>query len=135
MAKMTPGRQRNAVSEGLALGLLMNDHNSIEFEGVHITSVELAFSGAWRDWPYRDHFPQVNTDLRNGSNEWVVMTHADEAKKTRLYFWDDLTIYARNDWAETDPPDELATFIDGDVPAAGWAQLAKALLDNVLAEY
>lgn len=129
---ITPSRQRNAVSEGLALGLLMNDCNTIDFPDVHITTVELSFAGAWREWRYRDRFPRVSSDLRNGSNEWIVMTHADEAKRTYLYYWDDLTIYARNDWALEDPPETLAPRIGGEVPAEGWSDLAKALLGGLL---
>jgi len=42
---ITPARQRNAVSEGIALGLLMLDRNEIPFDKFR---VDLAFEHAWK---------------------------------------------------------------------------------------
>ncbi|MGE0307166.1 MAG: hypothetical protein AB7Q27_15565 [Acidimicrobiia bacterium] len=58
-----PSRQRNAVSEGMALGLLMCGRDELRFEK---TSIDLAFMSAWRKWPFTDRFRQVDTDMRHG---------------------------------------------------------------------
>jgi hypothetical protein len=42
---ITPSRQRNAVSEGMALGLLLCDRSSLPFDKFR---VDLAFEGAWQ---------------------------------------------------------------------------------------
>lgn len=101
--------------------------------------VDLAFEHAWRDWPehYRSQFPQVNTDLRKGTDAVWVMTHADENKKTYVFFWDwsdgKLTIYGRGEWDSDDPADvEFALeVIDGDVPLEGWVSLARDFLADL----
>lgn len=52
---ISPARQRNAVSKGVALGLLMCDRSKLAFDKV---LVDLSFEGAWRNWQYRDRFPK-----------------------------------------------------------------------------
>jgi hypothetical protein len=68
----------------------------------------------WQSWLDRNksQFPQVDTDLRNGTNAVWVMTHADEKKKTYVLFWDGeagpLSIYGRrSDWDCSDNSDVL----------------------------
>ena len=46
--KISPARQRNAVSQGMALGLCMLERYEFKFEKLR---VDLAFEDAWRDWP------------------------------------------------------------------------------------
>jgi hypothetical protein len=60
-------RQRNAVSEGMALGLCMLERYEFHFDKLR---VDLAFENAWRDWPdrYKTQFRHVRTDLRNGTD-------------------------------------------------------------------
>lgn len=135
--KISASRQRNAVSEGMALGLCMLDRYEFAFNKL---KVDLAFEGAWRDWPdqYRSQYPQVGTDLRNGTDAVWVMTHADEKKQTNTFFWDTsgqiIKIYARShDGWDSDNPDDIARalrFIDGDVPIEGWVALAESFLDD-----
>jgi len=127
---ITPARQRNAVSEGMALGLLMCDRSELSFDKV---LVDLSFDGAWRNWAYRDQFSQVNTDLRNGSDGAWVMTHADHQKQVWNLYWDStgeaINIFARPQWVDQEiDPDAIADSIDGDVPAAGWLALAEDFL-------
>ncbi|MCW2540968.1 MAG: hypothetical protein JWN95_2693 [Frankiales bacterium] len=127
---ISPARQRNAVSEGMALGLLMCDRSELPFDKV---LVDLSFEGAWRNWPYRDRFSQVSTDLRNGSDGVWVMTHADKQKQVWNLYWENtgaaINVYARAQWADQDiDPDAIAESVDGNVPAAGWRALAEDFL-------
>lgn len=131
----TPARQRNAVSEGMALGLILSGHASIPFDKV---AIDLAFEGAFRSWRYADRFPQVGTDLRNGSDGVWVMTRATEGKQVWVLFWDtagrELRIFARqHDWDPNDEEDvEYAlSVIDGDVPREGWLSLAQDFLKDL----
>ncbi len=109
----------------------MCGYNTIAFPGIHITSVELGMSSSWRAWPYKDRFRQVDTDLRHGLNEQYAFTHADRDKHTMYFYWDELQIcdrpFVRNIPDLT--ADEIAQGIDGDVPSAGWKQLAQGVLD------
>lgn len=132
---MTPAGQRNAVSEGTALGLVLNGHTSIPFDKV---AVDLAFEGAFRSWRYADRFPQVKTDLRNGSDGVWVMTRATESKHVWVLFWDtsgrNLDVLARqHDWDPNDPEDVDYALkrIDGDVPREGWVSLAQDFLTHL----
>lgn len=133
----TPARQRNAISEGMALGLIVSGHASIPFNKV---AVDLAFEGAFRSWPFADRFPQVRTDLRNGSDAVGVMTRATASKHVWVLYWDtsgrELRILARQpDWHPSDAEDvEYAlSVIEGDVPREGWISLAQAFLKNLRA--
>lgn len=127
---LSPSRQRNAVSEGTALGLFMCGRVTLPFDKVMI---DLAFEGAWRSWAYRTLFSQVGTDIRNGSDGVWVMTHATESKRTSNFYWDttgrEIAIYARPQWAGEEVDEEaVAASLDGDVPADGWRALAEDFL-------
>jgi len=130
--KMTPTRQRNAVSEGAALGLVVLGYDRIRFEKWR---VDLAFESAWRNWPYRSTFSQVVTDIRQGLDGVNAMTRASEAKRTMCFYWDrgkDLAIYWRQHDFDPKSGDDLAwatRMIDGGVPLEGWKSLAQAFLD------
>jgi hypothetical protein len=132
---MSAARQRNAVSEGMALGLVMQGRTTLPFDKV---AVDLAFEGAWRGWEYASRFSQVSTDLRNGSDGVWVMTHASETKRTVVLFWDrdgrELAIYTRlSDWdpGDDDEVDYALRMIDGDVPLEGWVALARRFLERL----
>ena len=45
-------------------------------------AIDLSFESAWRSWPYRHHFSQVDTDIRRGLDGVWAMTRADERKQT-----------------------------------------------------
>lgn len=129
---LTATRQRNAVSEGMALGLLLCGCASVPFEKV---GVDLAFSGAWRGWQWRVGFPQVSTDLAKGLDGVRAMTRVTESKRTFLLFWDtsggELTIRSRQaDWDPSDGTDVdyALGVVGGDVPAEGWRALAQEFL-------
>jgi len=85
--KITAARQRNAVSQGIALGLCVLGRYEFKFDKLRI---DLAFEHAWRDWPdrYKSQFSQVDTDLRKGKDAVWVMTRADESKRVTPLFWD-----------------------------------------------
>lgn len=133
---ITPSRQRNAVSEGIALGLATLRRCEFHFEKLR---VDLAFENAWRDWPdrYKSQFKQVATDLRNGTDAVWVMTHADEDKRTMTFYWETsgskLTIHTRShDW-DSDNPEDVARavrMIPGDVPLDGWVSLAQDFVND-----
>lgn len=121
----------------MALGLVLLERNEIPLEKLR---VDLAFEHAWRDWPahYKSQFSQVNTDLQNGTDAVWVMTHADEGKRTHVFFWDrqgrSLSIYGRrHDWHGGDPADVAyaVNVIDGTVPIEGWLQLARDFLTDL----
>lgn len=128
-------RQRNAVSEGIALGLVLLGRDNFPFDKI---AVDLSFAGAWRSWPYASRFPQVNTDVRKGLDGVWVMTHADEGKHVSALFWETtgghLAIRARqHDWDPSDP-EEVAfalSVIGEDIPADGWIDLAQRFLDRL----
>lgn len=132
---VTPTRQRNAVSEGMALGLVLCGRTRLPFDKV---SVDLAFVGTWRRWEWRSRFPQVNTDLANGLDGAWAMTRATESKKVWALFWDtsggQLTVRSRQpDWDPADDADldYAVRVIDADVPAEGWFALAQEFLRRV----
>ncbi|GIJ29083.1 hypothetical protein Vqi01_42450 [Micromonospora qiuiae] len=127
---ITPSRQRNAVSEGMALGLIMCDRFTLSWDKV---AIDLSFEGAWRSWEYRHRFSQVDTDIRHGSDGVRVMTRADEGKHTFNFYWDtsgrEIAIYPRNVWSDGKVDvDQAAEWIDGGVPAKGWRELATDFL-------
>lgn len=131
---ITPSRQRNAVSEGTALGLVMCDRNALPWDKL---GIDLSFAGAWRSWSHRQRFPQVDTDLRNGSDSIWVMTHADERKHTMNFFWDtdgsEIVIYSRSLWADGEvDAEEAASLIDGGISADGWCELAADFLSRLM---
>lgn len=127
--KITPSRQRNAVSEGMALGMIMCGRRELPSDKQRI---DLSFEGAWRNWSYRDRFSQVSTDLRNGSDGIWVMTHADEHKHVWNLFWDvsgKVAVNVRSQWADEEIDAEaIADSIAGEVPASGWCALAEDFL-------
>ena len=132
MTRPTPTRQRNSVSAGMALALVLCGRTSILLEKWRD---DLAFEGAWRSWPHRVTFPQVNTDVTKGMDGTWVMVRADERKGTWPFFWETsgrkLEIFSRaDDWDEKDPEDvRLALqWLDGDVPLQGWIALAQDFL-------
>ena len=128
----TSTRQRKAVSEGMALGLLMCGRDTVPFDKLRL---DFAFVGAWRSWSYRARFPQVNTDLAKGLDGVWVLTRADARKQVSAFHWEheggQFRICVRQpDWTP-DNPDDLdfaAELIDNDVPLAGWEELAREFL-------
>lgn len=131
---LTPSRQRNAVSEGMGLGLLMRGRDSLPYDK---TRLDLAFANAWRSWPHRSKFPQVNTDLANGLDETWAFTRVDAQKKTVVLYWRQearqFQICARQpDWTpeNREDLDFAAEAIDGDVPLTAWGELAQEFLNR-----
>ena len=95
-------------------------------------SIDLAFAGAWREWPYSNRFPQVSTDLRNGLDPMHVLTRAGSSKNDWNLYWEKsakIVIRRRDQWEDRGiDVDAIADSIDGDVPAAGWRTLAEFFL-------
>ena len=138
---ISPARQKNAVSEGMALGLVMHGCDELPDERADTKfRTDQAFEKAWRDWPdsYKSQFPRVGTNLRNGTDPIWVMSHADKDKQTIGFFWSRhgyaLTIHRRRkDWDSGNPDDVNAAVdsIDGTVPLEGWKSLAADFLASV----
>ena len=139
---LSPARQRNGVSEGMAFGLVMLNRNELPF--TNKMRIDLAFERAWRDWPdrYKSQFKQVSTDLAKGKDAVWVMTDAEKTKRTAAFYWEwdggTLSIYGRQtDW-DGDDPDDIkfaVDVIDGDVPVEGWVMLAREFLNDFDREY
>lgn len=128
----TPTRQRNAVSEGIALGLLTCGRSALPFDKLRL---DLAFEGAWRSWSSRSQFPQVSTDLAKGLDAVWAMTRVDADKHTLVLYWhqegNQFQIRTRqHSWTPGNPEDLkfAAELINGDVPLAGWEELAREFL-------
>lgn len=130
----TPTQQRNSFSEGFALGLVLNGRRSLrDNKGV----IDLAVTGAFRDWAYASSFPQVRTDLR-GLDGVHAMTRVDERKHTFTFYWDqsglDIKVISRDpDWSEDDADDvSYAVKVVSDVvPRDGWQTLAESFLSRL----
>lgn len=127
----TPTQQRNSFSEGFALGLILNGRWSLAYDKV---AIDLAVTGAFREWPHAATFPQVRTDLR-GLDGVHAMTRADERKQTFAFYWDrsgpELQIVSRDpDWSEEIPNDvSYAVGIISDlVPCTGWQTLGASFV-------
>jgi hypothetical protein len=135
-AKLTPTQQRNGVSEGVALGILMCGHNELPHDKI---GIDFAFDDAWRGWSYRDRFPQVSTDMSKGGDGTRIMTRADEGKQTFDFYWEasgkTLRIMARASWQDAEVvPSEAAATIAGNVPAEAWKSLAEDFLARLFRE-
>lgn len=130
---LTRTRQRNAVSEGFAFGLLQCGYSSIDFPQIHMTSVNTRLEDAWYEWAHRETFPQVSTDLRNGSNAELVFTEADSRKGTWCYYWEDFQVFERPqiEGRQDVTLEEVADMIDGDLSAKAWKQLAIIFLKHL----
>lgn len=53
-------RQHTVVGEGLALGCVAAGLSEFNEQKL---SIQLSLEQAWRDWPYRDHFPAVHEGI------------------------------------------------------------------------
>ncbi len=132
--KMTAARQRNAVSEGMALGLVAEGYNRLDFDEARVDG---AFESAWQTWAYRSRFRQVETDMGQRMGAVPMMTHAYRAKQTPCFYWTrhgELRIFCRRD--DFDPSsvvqlEAAASMIGGEVPLAGWKALAQSYLDSL----
>ena len=127
MARLTATQQRNAVSEGFALGLLICGRDRLPFDKV---MADLAFEGAWPLWSHRHVFPQVSTDIHNGTDGSLVMTRATERKQTFSLYWDrdrELIIQSRREGSDVVVADVLRV-LDGGVPRDAWEALAAEFL-------
>ena len=128
-------RQRNAVSEGMALGLLAVGRDAVPFDTFR---VGLAFDAAWRAWPYRSQFSQVDTDLAKGLDPiWAITRVGKGSSTARILYWEDapaLSIRKRRaDWDIKNPNDiqRAVDSIDGDVPLEGWVLLASEFVAHL----
>lgn len=130
---MTPSRQRNAVSEGFALGLVLCGYSWIEFDKMR---VDMAFEGAWRSWRHKGLFPQVSRDLENGLDASIAFSRAKRQHKTWVFYWESdgatLDVVRCNpDW-DSGNPDDVAyavEMISDDADRDGWKGLASAFLE------
>jgi hypothetical protein len=125
---MTDAKQRNAVSEGIALGLLMWGSDHVELRDA--VTWDRAIEAAWWKWKYRDRLLRVSTDIRQRRNGLQVATRGRERNRVYNLYWErdcgSWFVRRRPPWDE-DPPDfeMMASDIPGGVPADGWMELAK----------
>lgn len=134
--QISASRQRNSVSQGFALGLLLNGYRSI---GGNKLSIDMAFNSAWRRWPHRSLFPTVDSNVRRHMDGYSVIVHATEARHTFALFWepsgDGYVIVARqDDWSADDPDDVdfALRVIDGGLTADAWKRLASGTAEGML---
>lgn len=124
-------RQRNAVSEGFALGLLRNDRVELPRDKV---AIDLAFDHAWRNWDRKHLYPQVSTDLRNGSDGIYVITRARKNHGVIHFYWDadswPYKVVARHGASSIEEVESIAENIDGGLPLSVWAELVRLFLDR-----
>lgn len=131
---LTATQQRNAVSEGIALGMMLLGQDRVPFDKVR---VDLAVVGAWRAWPLSSRFPQVSTDLKKGLDGINALTRAGEGQHSWVFWWDrsggTLTIRTRNDWDPSDQDDVAyaASVIDDQIPVEQWRKLAAAIIERI----
>ncbi|MEU8900358.1 hypothetical protein [Nocardia sp. NPDC048505] len=125
-------RQRNAVSEGAALGLLLNGRISLPHDKVGVAA---AFETAWQAWPFRSRFPQIGIDLGHGLNGLHAMTTARSHTPVWAVYWrtysDALLVHSREpDWdiGNRHDLDYVARMIARQIPIRGWKNLAADIL-------
>ena len=130
---MTPSRQRNAVSEGFALGLVLCGYSIIDFDKVR---VDLAFEDAWRSWSHKGVFRQVNRDLENGLDAYIVFSRAERGHKTWVFYWESdgisLNVVRRDPQWDSESQEDVAYavgMISDDIDRAGWVELARSFLE------
>ncbi len=133
MGKLSDTRQRNAVSEGFAIGLLAIGHHELDRRS---PAYESAFARAWRGWAYSDRFPRVSLDLKRGLRADLVFTRATERKQTFGLYWKadghSVLIEVRSDLDRQEPDlDSLAQVVDGDLDVPAWAELATAYIERL----
>lgn len=130
--ELSSSRQRSAVSEGMALGLITCGRDSLRWAKV---GVDLSYQSAWRVWQYRGRFRQVDTDLRHGLDGIWVMTRVDRRKQSLSLYWDidgrEILIRPRPVWSDGRVDvQQAAEWIHGDVPPEGWCRLATNFLEG-----
>lgn len=135
--RLSAAQQRNGVSEGFAFGLYVLGRHEFDMDKLRI---DFAFERAWNDWPevYRSQYPQVSTDLRQGSDPIWKLLHANYRSQVFAFYWEwqgpgPIRIVPRQrDWRADDPADlEFAVgVISGDVPVEGWTSLASVFLSD-----
>lgn len=132
---MTIARQRNAFSEGLALGLLERGRLPLEFGK---TDLDVAIEEAFQAWSYASQFPRIHTDLfgRASLDGLWVMLHVDTPRKARIIYWNPgtnpLSVTTVPQWAgRTASLDELARVLNPTIPADAWRELADKVPDTV----
>jgi len=116
----------------MALGLLVCERSVLPFDKLKL---DFAFVGAWQSWSYRSQFPQVTSDLAKGLDGVWALTRADSNKHVWCLYWENqrsqFQICPRQpDWTPDNPEDlaHAVELIDGDVPLAGWEELARDFL-------
>lgn len=133
---ITPVQQRNNVSEGVAFGLALHH---IDRLAQPKTTIDLAFTGAWRTWSQVELFPQVNTDMRT-LDGYRILTRADQRKETHAFYWERdgtalIAVPRDPDWnaESTIDVDFAQSVIDERINSLQWAALAGAFLTRLRA--
>lgn len=131
---MRKDQQAYAVSAGLALGLAIASHQTIQGGKPALDS---AFSRAWRSWRPRGRFPSVDRaaqGMQFSVYQWTSTTRTRGQRFNSYVYWEDgwpLTVVVRHlDDDPTNAEDQAyaASTISGFVTAAEWATLAESFL-------
>lgn len=126
MAILTSTQQRNAVSEGAALGLLLHGRDRLPHDKI---AIDLAIAHAWRRWPRADQYPALARTFEQYNGTYALL-RADERKHTWALYWDtsgsEAVIRRRASFLGDDPLpfEEMADVIDDRISADDWATLA-----------
>lgn len=137
---MTKTHDRNALSAGLALGLIACGHDCLP--QTDKMNLEFAFQHAWRKWKHRARFPTIKLDGPGTVDTILQMTHATVRKQVPYLYWarddDDHShvIRARHSATPFDVDIEgLAHYLDSHISVEAWRELAADFLDDLDTEH
>jgi len=131
VASMDVTADRYKMSQGLALGLVMNDVWALP--GGSTSSIELAFKHAWQAWPHHEKFPTIQLGVRSRVGTMRQMVAASKLKHVPYLYWDRdefEDVIRTRESVNLDPLvlENLAQSIDESVPAEAWRDLAAVFL-------
>lgn len=129
---LSASQQRNAVSEGFALGLLSNGYGGVRDDK---ESIDHSVEEAWSAWEERHRFPQVSADIRKGLAGSIVMTRR-QGIPSRGLVWSEgpeyqvLVKVSELDPDRVDDLEFLASLIQGNLSLGHWKELGKKLVES-----
>lgn len=129
---LSASQQRNAVSEGFALGLISNGYRGLRDDKV---AIDLSVEEAWSKWSERSRFPQVSTDLRKGLAGSIVMSRRQGVPSRGLVWSHDPEYQVLIKVGELDPRrvddlEFLASLIRGKLSLDQWKALGRLLVEE-----
>lgn len=131
---MTKAHDQNALSLGIALGLVASGHDRLP--NVDKMAIEFSFERAWQLWPHRAKFSGLRIGgLGTVDTIWQI-THADRHKRAPYLYWSneggENLILPRFEESVFDVDLEgLAEYLNDQVSVDDWRSLATAFLDRL----